>query len=170
LLLLLEFAFVARTPVKSCTVLRDRFIVCSSSYDEIGGRMKKITVLLFITLLVALLAACGAEPAVVEVTRVVRETDTVEVEVTKVVETEVETVVEVTRQVEVQVPVTPEPEPIDRTGGWLDTIVSVREPSQDAAVARIAAGDLFGTGPGKRYRHTEHQCPADAFCRPDQAR
>jgi peptide/nickel transport system substrate-binding protein len=106
--------------------------------------MNKITVLVLITLLAALLAACGAEPAVVEVTRVIRETDTVEVEVTKLVETEVETVVEVTRQVEtvVEVPVTPEPEPVDRTGGWLDTIVIVREPSQDAAVARIAAGDI----------------------------
>ncbi|MEJ2752884.1 MAG: hypothetical protein P8169_09465, partial [Chloroflexota bacterium] len=79
-----------------------------------------------------------------EVTRVVKETDTVEIEVTKVVENEVEKVVEVTRQVEVQVegPVTPEPEPVDRTGGWMDTIVVVREPSQDAAIARIAAGDI----------------------------
>ena len=106
--------------------------------------MKTFTVVILALLLVTLLAACGAEPAVVEVTRVVTETDTVEVEVTKVVETEVETLVEVTRQVEVQVevPVTPEPEPIDRKGGWLDTIVFVREPNQDAAVARIAAGDI----------------------------
>lgn len=106
--------------------------------------MKTITVVISLLLLVTLLAACGAEPEVVEVTRVVTETDTVEVEVTKVVETEVETVVEVTRQVEVQVevPVTPEPEPIDRNGGWLDTVVFIREPNQDAAVSRLASGDI----------------------------
>ena len=56
--------------------------------------MKKIVLVLSLLVLV-LLAACGAEPEVVEVTRVVTETEAVEVEVTKVVEveTEVETVV-----------------------------------------------------------------------------
>lgn len=107
-------------------------------------KMKTIKFVTAVLLLAALLAACGAEPAVVEVTRVVTETDTVEVEVTKVVETEVETLVEVTRQVEVQVevPITPEPAPVDRQGGWLDTIVFVREPNQEAAIARLAAGDI----------------------------
>jgi len=106
--------------------------------------MKTYRLIPFLLVFVILLAACGAEPQVLEVTRVVKETDTVEIEVTKVVENEVEKVVEVTRQVEVQVqvPVTPEPEPVDRTGGWMDTIVVVREPSQDAAIARIAAGDI----------------------------
>ncbi|MFN2106933.1 MAG: hypothetical protein ACK2UJ_18810, partial [Candidatus Promineifilaceae bacterium] len=104
--------------------------------------MKTYRLIPILLVFVILLAACGAEPQVLEVTRVVKETDTVEVEVTKVVENE--KVVEVTRQVEVQVqvPVTPEPEPVDRTGGWMDTIVVVREPSQDAAIARIAAGDI----------------------------
>ncbi|MFN2121964.1 MAG: ABC transporter substrate-binding protein, partial [Candidatus Promineifilaceae bacterium] len=106
--------------------------------------MKKLTAVIFILLLVTVLAACAAEPQVLEVTRVVTETDTVEVEVTKVVETEVETVVEVTREVEtvVEVPVTPEPEPVDRSGGWMDTIVFVREPNQDAAISRLASGDI----------------------------
>jgi peptide/nickel transport system substrate-binding protein len=104
--------------------------------------MNKTALSILLLLAVALLAACTGEPGIVEVTRVVTQTDTVEIEVTKVVETEVEKVVEVTRQVEVEVPVTPEPPPVDRTGGWLDTIVIVREPNQDAAIARIAAGDL----------------------------
>ena len=107
--------------------------------------MKKILLVLSVLLLVVL-AACAAEPEVVEVTRVVTETEAVEVEVTKVVEVEtaVETVVEVTREVEtvVEVPVEAEPEPVDRNGGWLDTIVIVEEPNQDSAVARLAAGDL----------------------------
>ncbi len=104
----------------------------------------KAKTIVFMLLIVALLVACGAEPQIVEVTRVVTETDTVEVEVTKVVETEVETVVEVTREVEVQVevPVTPEPEPVDRRGGWMDTIVFIREPNQDAAISRLASGDI----------------------------
>ncbi|MFN2135251.1 MAG: ABC transporter substrate-binding protein [Candidatus Promineifilaceae bacterium] len=104
--------------------------------------MKTIRVLLIALVFVMLLAACSAEtqPQFIEVTRIVTDTGTVEVEVTKVVEKPVE----VTRQVEVQVevPVTPEPEPVDRHGGWLDTIVVVREPNQEAAIARIAAGDI----------------------------
>ena len=51
--------------------------------------MKKIVLILSLLLLLVL-AACGAEPEVVEVTRVVTETDAVEVEVTKVVEVEKE--------------------------------------------------------------------------------
>ena len=109
--------------------------------------MKKTLVSVsLLLLLVAVLAACAAPAELVEVTRVVTETDTVEVEVTKVVETEVETVVEVTKVVEVEtvveVPVTPEPEPVDRNGGWMDTIVFIREPNQDAAIARLASGDI----------------------------
>ena len=105
--------------------------------------MKKILLVLSVLLLV-LLAACAAEPEVIEVTRVVTETEAVEVEVTKVVEVEkpVETVVEVTREVEVEVPVEAEPEPVDRNGGWLDTIVFLEEPNQDSAIARLAAGDI----------------------------
>jgi peptide/nickel transport system substrate-binding protein len=107
--------------------------------------MKKL-MLLVLMLSLMVLAACAAEPEVVEVTRVVEgEAEVVEVEVTKVVEGEAEVVeVEVTKVVEVQVevPVTPEPEPIDRNGGRLDTIVFIREPNQDAAIARLAAGDI----------------------------
>ena len=105
--------------------------------------MKKVAFTFSVLLLVVLLAACASAPAeVVEVTRVVTETDTVEVVVTEVVETQVETVVEVTREVQVEVPVTPEPAPVDRQGGWLDTIVFIREPNQDAAIARLASGDI----------------------------
>lgn len=104
--------------------------------------MKKLMLFVLIVMLVALVA-CAAEPEVVEVTRVVTEPEVVEVEVTKVVEGAGEVVeVEVTKIVEVQVPVTPEPEPIDRNGGRLDTIVFIREPNQDAAIARLAAGDI----------------------------
>ncbi|MCA9969460.1 MAG: hypothetical protein KC425_04545 [Anaerolineales bacterium] len=101
---------------------------------------------LWVTLLLAslLLAACGGEPQTVEVTRVVTETIVEEgnvVEVTRVVtetitETLVETIVE-TVTVE-----TPNEEEMNRTGAWLDTIAFVEEPNQDAAVARLAAGDI----------------------------
>ncbi len=103
--------------------------------------MKKLMLLVLIVLAVALVA-CAGEPQVVEVTRVVEaEAEVVEVEVTKVVESEAAVVeVEVTKIVEVQV--TPEPAPVDRNGGWLDTIVFIREPNQDAAIARLAAGDI----------------------------
>ncbi|MBL8056574.1 MAG: hypothetical protein JNK29_07735, partial [Anaerolineales bacterium] len=89
----------------------------------------KITVgLHLLTALALLLAACGvATPAVqvVEVTsppQVIKET------------------VEV--PVEQQVLVTPTAAPVDRRGGWLDQIVVVEEPSTEAAVSRIEAGEL----------------------------
>ena len=34
------------------------------------------------------------------------------------------------------------PEPVDRQGGWLDTIIIVEEPATDTAVIRLEAGDL----------------------------
>ena len=34
------------------------------------------------------------------------------------------------------------PEPVTRQGGWLDTIIIVEEPSSDAAVTRLEAGDI----------------------------
>ena len=109
--------------------------------------MKKT--MLFILLVVAigaLLVACEAEPETVEVTRVVTQTEVVEgevVEVTRVVEGEVVVEeVEVTRVVTEEVVVEPETEPVDRTGGWLDTIVFVEEPNSDSAIARLAAGDI----------------------------
>ena len=91
-----------------------------------------------------ILAACGGQ-TVVEVTRVVTETEVVEGE-PEVVEVEVtsapvEVEVEVTRVVEVEVDTVSEEEAA-RTGGWLDTIVFIQEPNSDAAVARLEAGDL----------------------------
>ncbi len=101
--------------------------------------MKRIVLLLLVAML-AFLVACGGQPEVVEVTRVVTEEQVVEVEVTKVVTEEQVVEVEVTRQVEAEA--TPEPEPVDRNGGWLDNIIFVEEPNQDAAIARLAAGDI----------------------------
>ena len=86
--------------------------------------MWKRTLILFSVLIVGalLLSACG--------------TGAVE---TVVVEKEGETVVET---VEVIVEVEPTPEPVTRTGAWLDTVIFVEEPSPDSAVTRILAGDL----------------------------
>lgn len=83
-----------------------------------------------------MLAACGtsATPQVIEkevekiVTQVVVETK--EVEVVKTVEVEVEKEVLVT------------PEPVDRSGAWVDSVVVVEEPSADAAVNRLEVGDI----------------------------
>lgn len=103
-----------------------------------------VTFIAFLLLISAILAACGEE-TVVEVTRVVTETEVVEsepetVEVTRVVEGQTETVeVEVTRVVEVDAM---SEEEATRTGGWLDTIVIVEEPDSNSAVARLEAGDL----------------------------
>ncbi len=107
----------------------------------------KTKLLFLLTVIAAILVACGA-PETVVVTQIVEtvkevevpgETVVEEVVVTSVVEVEVpgETVVE-----EVVVTVVAEPEPSDRTGAWLDTIVFVQEPNQDAAIARLAAGDI----------------------------
>lgn len=102
---------------------------------------KRIAIVVALAALLTLLAACGgAEPEVVEVTRVVTEQEEVIVEQTVVVEEEVE--VEVTREVVQEVIVEPTPLPIDRNGGYLDTIIFIREPNQDAAIARLAAGDI----------------------------
>lgn len=91
-----------------------------------------------------IVVACGStEPTTVEVTRVITETVIEEgepVEVTRVVtETVVETVVET---VEVEPEDMESEEEMNRTGSWLDTIVFVEEPNQDAAVARLAAEDI----------------------------
>jgi peptide/nickel transport system substrate-binding protein len=55
---------------------------------------------------------------------------------TVVVEQEVETIVTVEVEAE------PEPEMVDRMGGWLDTVIMVEEPNSDAAVTRLEAGDI----------------------------
>lgn len=116
----------------------------------------KLKLLFLLTVIAALIVACGA-PEQVIVTQIVEtikevevpgETVVEEVVVTQVVETvtEVEKEVVVTQIVEVVA----EPEPSDRTGGWLDTIIFVQEPNQDAAIARLAAGDIdiFGDDVG----------------------
>ena len=92
------------------------------------------------------LAACSStEPTTVEVTRVITQTvveDGEPVEVTRVVtETVTETVVETVVET-VQVEPEASEEEMNRTGGWLDTIVFVEEPNQDSAVARLAAEDI----------------------------
>lgn len=108
---------------------------------------KRLLYLLVAVLLVGMFAACQQQPETVEVTRVITETEVVEsepevVEVTRIVEGEVETV-EVTRVVETEAEEEEEPaEDVDRNGGWLDTIVFLEEPNQDAAIARLAAGDI----------------------------
>ncbi len=49
-------------------------------------------------------------------------------------------------EIEVTVPPeeeeTPEPEPVDRQGAWIDTVVVVEEPSADQAVTRLEVGEL----------------------------
>ncbi|MEM9773916.1 MAG: ABC transporter substrate-binding protein [Chloroflexota bacterium] len=74
----------------------------------------------------------------VEVTREVEVVEEVEVVVEEVVEVEVE----VTREVEVEVMVEVEPDPVDRNGPWIDTLVVLEESNPDAAVSRLEAGDI----------------------------
>ena len=103
---------------------------------------KKLAILVVLVMIAPLvLTACGgeAEPEVqiqTVVETVVVEGEAVEVEVTRVIE---ETVVE---EVEVEVEVTAVPEPVDRTGAWLDTVVFQEEPDSDAAVTRLEVGDI----------------------------
>jgi peptide/nickel transport system substrate-binding protein len=85
-----------------------------------------------------LLAAC--QPTTVEVVKTVEvEKEVVKtVEIVKEVEKEVEKIVE--KEVEKIVVATPEPS--KRTGGWLDTITMVADPSVQSAVTRLIAGDI----------------------------
>lgn len=112
----------------------------------------KARILIAFAAMLVFLGACTATP--VEVTRVVEtikeievpgEVETVIEEVIKEVEVPGETVVEevevVVTQVITQV-VEAEPEAVDRTGAWLDQIIFLEEPNQDAGVARLAAGDI----------------------------
>ncbi|MDX1614526.1 MAG: ABC transporter substrate-binding protein, partial [Candidatus Promineifilaceae bacterium] len=106
---------------------------------------RHLTFIVALLLAAVMLAACGGE-TVVEVTRVVTETEVVEtepevIEVTRVVEGEVVTE-EVTRVVEVEAEEEMSEEEMSRMGGWLDTIVFLQEPNQDSGVARLAAGDV----------------------------
>jgi peptide/nickel transport system substrate-binding protein len=105
---------------------------------------KVLLTLAFVLALPLALAACS-EPQVMEVTREVVITETITETVTEIVDGE-EVVVEVTRVVEVPADTPeveePEAEVVDRRGGWLDTIVFVREPDDNQAVARLLAGDI----------------------------
>jgi hypothetical protein len=96
--------------------------------------------ILFTVFLAVTVALIGCTPQATGTPIVERVVETVVV--TEVVEVEGEQVV-VTEIVEVEVErPTPTPEPIDRVGAWLDTIVVVEEPNSDAAVARLQVGDL----------------------------
>jgi peptide/nickel transport system substrate-binding protein len=102
---------------------------------------KKLFFVLGVLVMVSLaVAACQPAPA---------EPETVTVVETVVVEKEGETIVEtvvVEQEVEtivtVEVEAEPEPEMVDRMGGWLDTVIMVEEPNSDAAVTRLEAGDI----------------------------
>ena len=95
-----------------------------------------IALLMIVSLI---LGACGpaATPEEKIVTQVVRETVVVE-GTPQVVEKQVTAVVKETQIVEV----TPTPAPVDRTGSWLDMVIIVEDPSSDAGVARVEAGEL----------------------------
>jgi len=106
--------------------------------------MKK-TILVLALLVIAAMALAACQPAAPE-KEVVVETVVVEKEgetIIETVEVEGETVVEtvvVTQEVVVEVEATPEP--VTRQGAWLDTVIFVEEPSSDAAVTRLEAGDI----------------------------
>jgi peptide/nickel transport system substrate-binding protein len=94
---------------------------------------------LFLTLLLAL-AACS-EPQVVEVTRLMTETETITETIVEevVVDGEVREVEVIVTRV---VPLEPETPVLDRQGPWVDTVVVVEEPSADSAVSRLDADDI----------------------------
>jgi peptide/nickel transport system substrate-binding protein len=96
-----------------------------------------------IVVLSMILAACWPTPEPEVIVETIKETvvvegtpQVVEKEVTKVVQ---ETVVQ---EATVEVVVTAAPEPVERTGAWVDTIVFVEEPDSDAAVTRLEVGDI----------------------------
>ncbi len=101
-------------------------------------RKRWLSLVVFLLVVGAVLAAC-AQP-----TEVVREVTVVVPGESEVVEVTKEVVVEVTQEVVVtqEVIVVPTPEPIDRNGTWVDTVVVVEEPNADAGVTRLQAGDI----------------------------
>jgi peptide/nickel transport system substrate-binding protein len=100
---------------------------------------KKWAFLAGLVLVSLIVGACQQAPVEVPVTVVVRETQPPEVQTQVVVQTQQVEVVE-TQIVEVEI--TPTPEPVTRTGAWIDTVVIVEEPSADAAVTRLDVGDI----------------------------
>jgi peptide/nickel transport system substrate-binding protein len=118
---------------------------------------KWMTLIALMAIAAMVLSACAQPtPEVVEVIKevpvekeVVR-TVVVEKEVPVAVEKEVPVekevirtvVVEKTVEVVKEVIVEATPVPVDRMGGWLDMVVLVEEPNDDAAVTRLEVGDL----------------------------
>ena len=96
--------------------------------------------ILFTVFMAVSIALIGCTPQATGTPVVERVVETVVV--TEVVEVAGEQVV-VTQVVEVEVErPTATPEPVDRAAAWLDTIVVVEEPSDDAAITRLQVGDL----------------------------
>jgi hypothetical protein len=92
------------------------------------------------------LTACGG----VQTVEVVR---TVEVE-KQVIETQIVKETEIV-EVEVAVP-TETPEPVTRTGGWLDLVVFTEQNSADAAISQLQSGDIdvyaYSVGGPERFQ------------------
>lgn len=99
--------------------------------------MKKSVFLLVSLILVLSLAlgACQEPETITEIVEVEKEVIVVE-EVEVIKEVEVPAEGEEPGEVVVEVPVS------TRTGGWLDTIVIIEEPSSDAAINRLEVGDI----------------------------
>jgi peptide/nickel transport system substrate-binding protein len=110
-------------------------------------RNKIIWVLSLVVIAGMVLTACGGTVQTVEVVTTV--------EVTKeVVQTQVVKETEVV-QVEVEAP-TATPEPVTRTGGWLDLVVFTEQNSADAAISQLQSGDIdvyaYSVGGPERFQ------------------
>jgi peptide/nickel transport system substrate-binding protein len=102
-------------------------------------KSKKWAFVAGILLVSLVLSACQAQTIEVPVTVPPQVQTQIVVQTQEVIQTQI---------VEQEIIATPVPEVVDRTGTWLDTVIVVEEPSQDAAVSRLLAGDLdiFATG------------------------
>lgn len=96
-------------------------------------RNKIFWILSLVMIASMVLSACGGTVQTVEVVT------TVEVE-KEVVQTQVVKETEIV-EVEVEAP-TATPEPVTRTGGWLDLVVFTEQNSADAAISQIQSGDI----------------------------
>jgi len=95
-------------------------------------RNKIMWVLSLIVIASMILTACGAQTVeVVKTVEVIKEVVATQI----VKETQI---VEVTQEV---LP-TPTPEPVTRTGGWLDLVVFTEQNSADAAISQLQSGDI----------------------------
>ncbi|HSO26596.1 MAG TPA: LysM peptidoglycan-binding domain-containing protein [Anaerolineales bacterium] len=116
--------------------------------------MNQIRMILIMLVLAVVLAACAAEPEIVEVTRVVNNEVPVTVEVTRVVPQEVmvEVPVEVTRVVEVTVEVVATPTADAQVIAAAETLTATAttEIAQATAVATatLPAGEIYTVQPG----------------------